>query len=60
MADKDKALKIIFSNDVDVAHLSISDTVDEYNSEMDRSYRYLTQDEFNLLKEVSIYLRRKV
>lgn len=60
MADKDKALKIIFSKDVDVAHLSISDTVEEYNSELDWSYRYLTKDEFNLLKEVSIYLRRKV
>ena len=53
MADKDKALKIIFSKDVDVAQLSISDTVDEYNSEMNWSYRYLTKDEFNLLKELS-------
>ena len=55
MVDKDKALKIIFSKDVDVAHLSIADTVDEYNSEMDWSYRYLTKDEFNLLKEVQKY-----
>ena len=53
MTGKDKALKIIFSKDVDIAHLSISDTVDEYNSEMDWSYRYLTKDEFNLLKKIS-------
>ena len=53
MADKDKALKIIFSKDVDVAHLSISDTVEEYNGGMDWSCRYLTKDEFNLLKELS-------
>ena len=55
MADKDKALKIIFSKDVDVAHLSISDTVEEYNDGMDWSYRYLTKDEFDLLKEVQKY-----
>ena len=55
MTDKDKALKILFSKDVDVAHLSIADMVDEYNSEMDWSYRYLTKDEFDLLKEVQKY-----
>lgn len=55
MTDKDKALKIIFSKDVDVAHLSISDTVDEYNGWMDWSYRYLTKDEFDLLKEAQKY-----
>ena len=53
MTDKDKALKIIFSKDVDVAHLSISDTVAEYNGWMDWSYRYLTKDEFDLLKKIS-------
>ena len=55
MTDKDTALKIIFSKDVDVAHLSISDTVEEYNSEMDWSYSYLTKDEFDLLKAVQKY-----
>ena len=55
MADKNKALKIIFSKDVDTAHLSIADTVDEYNGKMDWSYRYLTKDEFDLLKEVQKY-----
>lgn len=55
MTELDKVLKIIFSKDVDVAHLSISDTVEEYNSEMDWSYRYLTKDEFDLLKEVQKY-----
>ena len=55
MAEQDNALKIIFSKDVDVAQLSISDTVEEYNSEMDWSYRYLTKDEFDLLKEVQKY-----
>ena len=52
MTGKDEALKIIFSKDVDVAHLSIADPAEEYNCWMDWSYRYLTKDEFNLLKEV--------
>ena len=53
MKEQDMALKILFSKDVDLAQLSIADTVAEYNSEMDWSYRYLTKDEFNLLKKIS-------
>lgn len=47
-----KALEIIKEKYVNVDLLSDVDSLEEYNSEIMWSYQRLTEEEFNLLKEV--------
>ncbi len=48
-----KVLSIIKEKNVDFDTLTDSETLDDYNSKMNWSYRRLTEEEFNTLKEWS-------
>jgi len=48
-----KVLSIIKEKNVDFDTLTDSETLDDYNSKMNWSYRRLTKEEFNTLKEWS-------
>ena len=51
MQEQEKILKIIDKKNVDMLLLTNADTLEEYNSKMNWSYRRLTQEEFDTLKE---------
>lgn len=48
-----KAFYIIVEKNVNMDLLTDVDTVEEYNEQMNWSYRRLTQEEFDLIKEAS-------
>ena len=54
-AKKTRALEIIKEKRVDVSWFYYSDDIDRYHSIIEDSRRYLTQEEFDLLKEVLNY-----
>lgn len=47
-----KALEIIKEKRVDISWFYYSDGIDKYNSTIEDSRRYITEEEYNLLKEV--------
>lgn len=51
--EQEKVLSIIKEKNVDMDILTDVDTLEEYNSKMNWSYRRLTQEEFSTLKEWS-------
>ena len=51
--EQEKVLSIIKEKNVDFDTLTDSEALDDYNSKMNWSYRRLTEEEFNTLKEWS-------